>query len=59
MIRDTPAGVEFEVRVTPRANKTQIDVPRGAIRILSGERSRLKRISISGVTAAQIRALVG
>ena len=31
--------------------------PKSAVRILSGERSRTKRIEISGVTTAQIEAL--
>ena len=33
-------------------------VPRRAVRIVSGERGRQKRIAIAGVTAEQIRALV-
>ena len=32
-------------------------VPRRAIRILSGERGRLKRIAIAGVTVDDVRAL--
>ena len=32
-------------------------VPRRAVRILSGDRSRLKRVAIDGVTSEQIRAL--
>lgn len=32
-------------------------VPRRAIRILSGDRGRQKRVAIAGVTADQIRAL--
>ena len=31
--------------------------PKSAVRILSGERSRTKRVEISGVTTAQIEAL--
>jgi uncharacterized protein YggU (UPF0235/DUF167 family) len=34
-----------------------LDVPRRAVLIRSGERSRLKRVAIAGVTAEQIRAL--
>jgi uncharacterized protein (TIGR00251 family) len=32
--------------------------PKSAVRILSGERNRLKRVEILGVTAAEIEALV-
>jgi len=32
-------------------------VPRRAVRILSGDRGRLKRVAIDGVTSEQIRAL--
>lgn len=32
-------------------------VPRGAVRIVAGERSRQKRIAIAGVTADDVRAL--
>ena len=32
--------------------------PKAAVRILAGERSRIKRIEISGVTAAEIQALL-
>jgi len=34
-------------------------VPRGAVRILSGERAREKRVAIAGVTATQIAPLLG
>ena len=46
------------------ANEAVIDffahalgVPKRAVRIVSGERSRTKRVAIAGVTEAQIRAL--
>lgn len=88
MIRDTPAGVEFDARITPRARKTEfveirddvvvarlaappvegaandalieflsarLGIARRAIRIVSGERSRHKRVAISGMTAARLR----
>ena len=88
MIRDRPAGVELDVRVIPRARKTEVAglrdqavlirlaampvegaandalvafvaewlaVPRRAVQILSGERSRRKRLSVTGVTANAIR----
>ena len=34
-----------------------VHVPRRSIRILSGERTRQKRVAIAGVTPAQIRAI--
>jgi uncharacterized protein (TIGR00251 family) len=35
-----------------------LHVPRRAVQIVSGDRARQKRITITGVTADQIRALV-
>jgi len=35
----------------------RLNVPLSAVRIAAGERSRNKRIEISGATAAQVRAL--
>jgi uncharacterized protein len=35
-----------------------LKTPKSAVRILSGGRSRIKRIEVRGVTEAQIRALV-
>ena len=35
-----------------------LGVPRRAVRIVGGERSRNKRVAIAGVTDAQVRALV-
>jgi len=91
LIRDTAAGVEIDVRVIPRAKKTEIggmrdeavlvrlvappvggaandalvaflaaelDLPRRAVRILSGESGRHKRVAIAGVTAAAVRAVL-
>ena len=88
--RVTSAGLEFLVRVIPRAkhtictgfrddvlvvrvaappvegaaNEALIDyfanalhVPRRAIRILSGDRGRQKRLAIAGVTAEQVCSL--
>lgn len=88
MIRDTPAGVEFDVRVMPRARKTEfvglrddvvvvrvaappvegaandalveflserLGVARRGIRIVSGDRSRNKRVVIAGMRAARLR----
>ena len=91
MIRDRPTGVELDLRVIPRARKTEITgvrddaivvrlaappvegaanealvafvaewlaVPRRAVHILSGERSRRKRVTVDGVSADVVRALV-
>ena len=33
--------------------------PKSAVRILSGERSRMKRVEVFGVTAAEVQALLG
>ncbi len=35
-----------------------LKIPASAVRILSGERSRTKRVEIRGVTAAQIQGLL-
>lgn len=89
MIRSTRDGVELDVRVIPRARKTEVAglrddailirlaaapvegaandalidclsgwlaVPRHAVQILAGGRSRRKRVAVSGVTADHIRA---
>jgi hypothetical protein len=37
----------------------RLNVPKTAVRIAAGERSRTKRIEISGVSPATIRALAG
>jgi hypothetical protein len=90
LITRTADGVEFSVRVIPRARKTEcagvrgeslvvrlaaapvdgaandalidffadaLRVPRRAVRILSGERARDKRIAIAGVTPEHITTL--
>lgn len=51
--------------VEGRANEALIELlaqllktPKSAVRILSGDRSRTKRIEIGGVTGRQIRALL-
>ncbi len=92
MIRDTPAGVEVDVRVIPRAKKTVLDgvrddallvrvaappldgaandalieyiagalrLPRRAVRLVSGERGRRKRLAIDGVNADLVREWIG
>ena len=91
MIRDTPAGVELDVRVIPRAQRTTLDGvrddallvrvaapprdgaandalieyfarvlrrPRRAVRLVSGERGRNKRLAIDGISAALVRELI-
>jgi len=88
-IRTTAAGVEIDVRVIPRARKTEsagvrggawlvrlsappvegaanealiaflaarLGLPRRALTIVSGERARLKRIAIRGITAEALAA---
>jgi len=37
---------------------SRLRVPRRAIRIVSGERGRLKRLAIEGVTAEEVRSLI-
>jgi len=51
--------------VEGRANEALIEflaqllkTPKSAVRILSGDRSRIKRIEIRGVTGQQVRALL-
>jgi uncharacterized protein len=34
-----------------------LNVPHGAVRLLSGERSRTKRVQVDGISAEKIRAL--
>ena len=36
----------------------RLNVPRSAVRILAGEKGRVKRVEISGVTRSQLAALV-
>ena len=70
--RDEVAGVmagALKVRLSApavenRANEALCDflaqllkTPKSAVRILSGERSRIKRVEIRGVTKAQVEAL--
>ena len=50
--------------VEDRANQALCDFlaqllnrPKSAVRILSGERSRFKRVEVTGVTAAEVQAL--
>jgi uncharacterized protein YggU (UPF0235/DUF167 family) len=57
-------SVWFRVRVQPRANDSlrgpvaeSLNVPVSAVRIVSGENSRNKRVATAGVTSAQVREL--
>ena len=92
MIRETPSGVELDVRVIPRAHKTTLDgvrrdallvrvaaapldgaandalieyvasilhLPRRAVRLVSGERGRHKRLAIDGIGVERARELIG
>lgn len=38
---------------------SRLHVPKSAVRILSGERSRLKRVAVLGTTRAAVEALAG
>ena len=91
MLRETPSGVEIDVRVIPRARKTALGgvrgaalvvrlaappvegaankalveylagllrLPRRAVHVISGERSRNKCIAIAGVTVEAVRQLL-
>lgn len=91
MIHGTPAGVEIDVRVIPRASKTTIAgerdgrllvrlsappvdgaandalieffsklfaIPKRAVRILSGDKNRSKRVALDGVSVDAARARV-
>lgn len=84
MIRDTPSGIDIDVRVIPRAGRSgvagirdgrllvrlaappvegaandalieliaeRLECPRRAVRIVSGEKSRTKRVAVDGVRA--------
>jgi len=37
----------------------RLNVPKSAVRILSGERGRTKRVAVRGVSAADLRVLAG
>ena len=62
-------AVKVRIRAAPvdgKANKELIetladafDLPKAAVRFVSGETSKLKRILLSGVTAAALRARLG
>jgi len=62
------SGLKIRLTAPPvddRANESlrkllaaRLNVPLAAVRIASGERSRTKRVEISGVSAAMVEALV-
>jgi uncharacterized protein len=89
VIRDTTSGVELDIRVIPRARKTEVaglredsvlirlsappvenaanealitcvaewlGVRRRAVHLVSGERSRRKRVAVDGFSADLVRA---
>lgn len=91
MIKATAAGVELDLRIIPRARKSEfastredalvvrvaapplegaandalidflsatLRLPRRAIRIISGETSRRKRVAIDGVTVDAVLAMI-
>ncbi len=58
-IRLTAPPVEGEANeALVRLLAARLDVPKSAVRIVSGERGRTKRVAVRGVTAAQVRALL-
>ena len=64
--------ISFQVRVQPRASKDEIagvvegalkvrlqaPAPKSAVRILTGDRSRMKRVQVYGVTKQQVLDLL-
>jgi uncharacterized protein (TIGR00251 family) len=91
MISASPGGAIVDIRVIPRAKKSEVagtrdhwllvrlktppvdgkantelvrllaavlDVPRQSIQIVAGERSRGKRVRISGRTAAEVKSIL-
>ncbi len=92
IFRETPDGVTFQIRVVPRASRTELigveggnvkmrvasppvegrandevvkflahylNVSPARVSLLSGARSRLKTVSVRGVTPAEIKACLG
>ncbi|HKS82270.1 MAG TPA: DUF167 domain-containing protein [Candidatus Acidoferrales bacterium] len=58
-VRVTSPPVEGEANDAVRRLLARcLNVPPSAVRILAGEQSRTKRVSIAGVTAAQVRNLI-
>jgi uncharacterized protein (TIGR00251 family) len=58
LIRLTAPPVEGEANdALVRLIATRLNVPKSAVRILSGDRGRVKRIAVRGTTAEQVQAL--
>jgi len=58
LIRLTAPPVEGEANeALVRLLAARLNVPKSAVRILSGERGRTKRVAVRGVSAEQVRAL--
>jgi uncharacterized protein len=58
IVRLTAPPVEGEANeALVRLVAARLHAPKSAVRILSGERGRLKRVGVRGVTTAAIRAL--
>jgi len=59
-VRLTAPPVEGEANeALVRLLASRLNVPKSAVKILSGARGRTKRIAVRGVTAAQMQALAG
>lgn len=58
-VRVSSPPVEGEANdAVRRLLASRLNVAPSAVRIVAGERSRTKRVSIAGVTAAQVRSLI-
>jgi uncharacterized protein len=59
LVRVTAPPVEGEANeAVVRLLAARLNVAKSAVRILSGERGRTKRVAVRGATAAQVRALL-
>jgi len=60
VIRLTAPPVEGEANnALLRLLAARLHTPKSAVRILSGERGRLKRVAVRGVTAVEVQRLAG
>lgn len=60
VVRLTAPPVEGEANdALVRLVAARLHVPKSAVRILSGERGRVKRLSVRGTTRAEVEALAG
>lgn len=60
VVRLTAPPVEGEANdALVRLLAARLHVPKTAVRIVSGERGRLKRVAVGGVTAGEVHALAG